>query len=178
MTQIQSAIGHQTKEFGVFLIALSEANSLLKEKEVYSCEKGQFTSLPLRLWNGLSRCFLSRNWPNKNLSTQTETFCRKILTLLSSPCPLGKCKQDFLASCWENFCQFYFLPEGRKTNLCKFSNGQQNWEEKGKAKCPGCMSVRSIATSAHWGKGEKREAGVLEAWSPKAYTKVYCWFDF
>lgn len=50
--QIEGAVGQQTKGFEVFLIALSKANSLLKEKEAWACEKGQFIALPVKLWNG------------------------------------------------------------------------------------------------------------------------------
>lgn len=138
--QMESAIGQQTKGFEVFLITWSKVDSLLKEKRVRGWEMWEFISLPVKVWNGFSRCFLSRHCSNKKIFfTQIEIFCRKILTLLGCPLPLGKFKQGFLASCWEDFCQFYFLPEGRKTNWCVFSNSPQSWEEDGKAKCPGCL---------------------------------------
>lgn len=152
----------------MFLIEWSKADSLLKEKRIWGCEMQEFISLPIKLWNGISRCFLSINCSNKMSSLRKlKFFCRKILTLLSCPLPLGKFKQGFLASCWEDFCQFYFLPEGRKTNWCMLSNSQQSWEEEEKANCPGCVPATQRGHLCPLGWAGQSGAGVLQGCSPK-----------
>lgn len=152
--QIESAVGQQTKGFEVFLIALSKANSLLKEKEAWACEKGQFIALPVKLWNGAFYVFYQEiDLIKIGLYAKTKYSAGKFW-LLSSPLPLGKFKQDFLASRWEDFCQFYFLPEGKKQNNKCMQVFQQPAElgegQEGR--------VPWLSASAHW-VGEKGGKG-------------------
>jgi len=59
-----------------------------------------------------------------------------------------------------------------------FSNSQQSWEKKGKAKRPGRLPATQHSHLCPLGWVGGREAGVLEAWCLETYPKFYCWFEF
>lgn len=157
--QIESATGQQTEGLGVFLIEWSKADSLLKEKRIRGCEMQELISLPIKLWNGISRCFLSINCSNKMLSLRKLKFSAgKYWLCWVAPSPWENLNRASWLPAGKIFANFIFCLKGEKQIDACFPTASRAGRRKERPIALAACLPHSVVTSARWaGRGKQRQ---------------------
>lgn len=167
--QMESAIGQQTKGFEVFLITWSKVDSLLKEKRVRGWEMWEFISLPVKVWNGFSRCFLSRHCSNKKFSLRKLKFSAgKFWLCWVAPSPWENLNRASWLPAGKIFANFIFCLKGEKQIDACFPTAHRAGRRTERPSVLAVCLPHSTVTSAHWVRWEKGRQGCWRTglWKP------------
>lgn len=124
----------------------------------------EFISLPIKLWNGISRCFLSINCSNKMLSLRKLKFSAgKYWLCWVAPSPWENLNKASWLPAGKIFANFIFCLKGEKQIDACFPTASRAGRRKERPIALAVCLPHRVATSAHWAGWEKQRQGSWRA---------------
>lgn len=124
----------------------------------------ELISLPIKPWNGISRCFLSINCSNKMLSLRKLKFSAgKYWLCWDAPSPWENLSWASWLPAGKIFANFIFCLKGEKQIDACFPTASRAGRRKERPIALAVCLPHSVATSAHWAGRDKQRQGSCRA---------------